>query len=289
MASIKQARTKRFSMGLEQLGMCLFEGASTTVTPAVVQGRVQHGLSNKEDIAKVEKFYGHKLDSDVDFWGTLVLSVQHTVSTLDLSSGEDILTIGVLKAQGKLSPTVADQDDPNENYQFVVVDEGAEATVTATLQRKRVTAMRKLSEIDEKDPDYMIALCKYMCSFQGGIKTKDQAFSKLAEFIEGKLTRKASEAVDYFLENIDPQFGGHTLKEQIFVRVDVEEAIKRNIIRLDRSRGVFTNSALPDSDYGRDKDAIVNFLLAITNADHLGSGSPKDEPYSIRLQLSRNK
>jgi hypothetical protein len=149
--------------------------------------------------------------------------------------------------------------------------------------------MRKLSEIDEKDPDYMIALCKYMCSFQGGIKTKDQAFSKLTEFIEGKITRKANEAVDYFLENVDPSFGGHTPKEQIFVRVDVEEAIKRNIIRLDRNRGVYTNSSLPDSDYGRDKDAVVNFLLAISNSDHLGSGSHKDEPYSIRLQLASNR
>ena len=41
-------------MGLERDGQCLFEGALTTVSPAIVRGQVIHGLTNNKDIKAVE-------------------------------------------------------------------------------------------------------------------------------------------------------------------------------------------------------------------------------------------
>ena len=289
MPTLKQAKPSRFSMGLEKLGMCLFEGATTTVCPPVVNNKVLHGLSSPADIKIVEAHYGHPM-TDYEFYGQLALTVPHTLHIIDPKNGEHLLTLGVLKVQGKLAPSVAEQADPNQNYQFVMEDLDAEAATGVSLYRKRTEAGAKLVNIDRDDPDYLIALCRFMAPHSAGVKTRDQAFAKLGEFIDGKLTRSSNEAVDYFNEHLDPAYGGQTPKEDIYIRVDVEEAIRLNIIRYDYQKTTYVNSAIPsDTNYGRSKEDVVNFLKSVSNLDHLGSGGAKDAPYSIRLQIAKQR
>lgn len=282
---LKQARTNRPSMGLERDGQCLFEGALTTVSPAIVRGQVIHGLTNSKDIKAVEDWYGQPF-KNLDFYGSLVLNVPHTLTVVDPSNGEDVLRMGVLAAQGKLAPSVQEQDDPNQNYQFVKYNPDAEANLKATLTTKRITASAKLVQIKEKEPDYLIALCAYICNNAAGIKGADAAFLKLGEYIEGKLTANKNDAVDYFLRTLDPVYGGEVTKDHVFVSVDAKRAIHLNVIRYDTSRGVHYNAALPESNYGRTFDEVVEFLSAFSNSDHLGGG-PKDTPYSVRGQIAR--
>jgi hypothetical protein len=288
MSYLVQAKTTRQSMGLETMGQCLFDGATTTVTPAVIQGKVIHGLTRQDDIKAVEGFYGKTFKDHVDFYASLVLEVPHTLSVLNRESGEDILKLGVLSAQGKLAPSIDEQDDPNAFYQFVERDDDKVAATDATLFSKRIDAYSYLKQIKDKEPDYMLALCHYICNFNSGVKKPDQAFKKLGEYIDGKITGdgKKNEAVNYFLRILDPAYGGEKPKEEVFVRVDVERAKSLHIIRFDRTRGVWYNAAIAGSDYGTRIEDVVEFLLAITNADHLGGG-PKDAEYSIRKQIAK--
>lgn len=275
-------------MGLEKDGQCLFDGATTTVTPALVQGRIQHGLSRPDDIKVVEAYYGKSLTKDTDYYATLLLEIPHTLTVLNKKNGEDVLKLGVLFAQGKLAPSVAEQDDPNANYQFVEHDDDAVAEVNATIYTKRAKATAKLVEIHEKEPKYLLALCHYICNFNSGVRKPDAAFLKLGEYIDGKLTDKKGEAVDFFLRHLDPIYGGVKPKEEVFVRVEVERAKSLHIIRFDPARGCWYNAAIPGSDYGKTIDNVVEFLLAQTNAEHLGGG-PKDQEFSIRFQIAKSE
>jgi len=272
-------------MGLEKMGINKFEEATTTLTPAILHGKVVHGLAGG-DVKLVESHYGRPF-SDTEFYGQLIITVEHTPTPIDPSNGEDILKLGLLKAEGKLAPSILDQDDVNKNYEFVLSEEGQDEEVKASVYRRRGKAIAALDEMDRKDRDYMVTVAKYLTNFSGGIKTTDQAYAKLTEFIEGKLSAKAGEAIDVFLDALDESYGGKLPRQELNVRVDIERALKTNIIRFDHSRGCYYNVANADSNYGRNKDEVVSYLLQPSNMDELGTGSSKDKPYSVRLQLHK--
>ncbi len=275
-------------MGLEEDGQCLFEGASTTVTPAIVNNKVMHGLKTPADIKKVEEGYGQPFTNLAFYGGAVQIPVSHTLDPVDPNNHIHILKMGVLAAQGKLAPSVQDEGDPNKFYQFVLEDPEAEKDLKMTLYDKRHDAIYKMRQIKDKEPGYLIALCSYICNFSSGEKKVSGAALKLGEFIEGKLSKNSNDAVDYFLQLLDPEYGGTKPKAEVIVRVEVEKAIHMGIIKKDRQKQVYYNGAMVDSDYGRTPDEVVTYLLSHTNADHLGGG-PKDEPYSIRKQIAQRE
>jgi hypothetical protein len=272
-------------MGLEEEGQCLFEGAVTTVSPAIVNSKVIHGLKAKEDIKKVEEGYGQPF-TNLAFWANISIPVSHTLDPVDPDSPQHILKMGVLSASGKLAPSVQDEADPNRFYQFVLEDPDAEKELKMSLYDKRHDAIYKMRQIKDKEPGYLIALCSYICNFNSGEKKVSGAALKLGEFIEGKLSKNSNDAVDYFLQILDPAYGGTKPKEEVIVRVEVEKAIHLGVIKKDRQKQIYYNGAMVDSDYGRTPDEVVSYLLAVSNADHLGGGQ-KDEPYAIRRQIAQ--
>lgn len=287
---LKQANSQRPAMGLENLGLSAFEGATTTYSPCIFKGKVQHGLTGKEDIKIVEEHYGMKLDDPTraNDWANLILSVNHDIVPLDLSNGEDLLRLSVLRAQGKLAPSIEEQADPNANYFFVLVDEGAEDEAKASIYARRTGAQIKLLEIKNDAPKYLLALSKYLINFQAGVNNVEAAYAKLCEYIDGKLTKgKKSDALDIFLRTLDPAYGGQTNREEIFLRVDIQKAINLQIIRRNDVKGHFYNAAIPDSNYGRTPDEVYSFLTLLSNTDQLGTGNDSDAPYAIRWQLKQ--
>lgn len=288
---LKQANSGRPAMGLEAVGLSVFEGATSTFSPVIVQGKVIHGIESKADIELVEKWYGYKFENPdhVDFWAQLMLTVEHGIMPLSYKNPEDILRISVLKAQGKLAPSIEEQGDPNAHYTFVLVDEGAEETVKASIYEKRALAQSKLTEIKEKSPRYMLSLAKYLINHQTHNQSATAAYAKLYEFIEGKLNAKKNEAVDTFLQTLDPSMGGSMPKEELLLRVDIQTAIARQIIRRNNANQVYYNVAVPDSNYGRTAEEVFGFLTQMQNADHMGTGNSTDTPYSIRYQLKQSE
>lgn len=291
MITIRQARTKKNKMGLEQMGIQLFEGAETQVTPAVINNKVFIGYDEKKEadtIKVIEKHYGRPL-TDLSFYGSLILRIQHMPFTIDPSNGEDLLKLGVLKAQGKLAPSASEQDDPNKDYQFVMFDERQESAIKLSVYQKRAKAASYLNTILEKDPDYLLALCHYNCNYSTGISSKEGAFVKLSELIDGKLSELKEVTVDSFLKSLDPVYGGDINKDWLMARVLVASALHYNILRYSSQKGYFYNVALPDGEnvsYGRNLDQVTDYLLQIHNSDHLGTGTDKDHPWAIRYQLS---
>ena len=279
---VKQANSGRAAMGLEQLGLSAFEGATTTFSPAIFRNQVIHGIENPADIELVENYYGMKFNDQDNLhkWGTLLLSMPHDVTPLDLTNGEDILRISVLKAQGKLAPSVEEQNAPNTNYMFVLLNEGAEEAVKSSIYERRTEALATLLKIKKEAPNYLMALSKYLINFQSGVNDPNATYAKLVEYIDGKVTKgKKSEALDTFIRTIDPKYGGDTPKEEIFLRVDIQKAIHLHIIRRNDAKGHFYNAAIPDSNYGRTLDEVYSFLTQLSNSDHLGTGNADDSPY----------
>lgn len=290
MITLKQARTKNFKMGLEQMGIQLFEGAETHLTPAIVGNKVQTGydeVREKETIKIIENHYGRPL-TDLNFYGSLILVIPHSASTLDPKNGVDLLKLGVLRAKGKLAPTVADQDDVNKNYQFVMVDERQEASLEASIYKKRGQAHSIITEIMKDDPAYLIALCQYNCNYASNIKSAEAAYVKLVKLIDGNLSEKKEATLDSFMSSLDPKYGGDINKVWLATRVIVAAAVYFNIIRFSSQKGYFYNTALPDGEgveYGRNLEGVTDFLTRMENSDHIGTGTEKDHPWSIRYQL----
>lgn len=292
MIHIQQAKTNRAAMGLEKHGLSVFENANTTYSPAVVGGKVMHGLESREDIKVVEEYFGHSLSSssDLKFWANVVVTMPHTNYIINPNSGPDVLLMGLLKASGELAPSIEEQADPNRRYKFVLYNATAidEAKASVTLRRGKMVT--KLTELYEKEPKYIIALCRYLWDFrEGQIRNAEQAFGKLTEFIEGKMTKGSkSDPIEKLKDALDPKYGGNLSKETLYISLDVRDAIALNIIRFDTGKQYFFNAAAEGSNYGRTTEEVLRFLAAVTNSDHLGAGSKDDQPYSIRLQLSKH-
>lgn len=284
---LKQANTGKPAMGLETQGLQLFEPAFTTISVPVVGNTVYHGLTNESDISKVETYYGRKFTERPDLWGQVSIDVPHTVVPVDPNNAEHILMIGLLRFNDWLAPSLADEKNPNKNYKFVLYSEEKEAEISATTHRRKAAMIAVISEIDVKDPEYLITLARTLCNFSAGIKTKDQAMLKLSEFLDGKLSNMSvSECVEVFRKTLDPIYGGDTTKESLFMDLIVNDAITNNIIRWYQPKGYYYNPAVPDGvglSYGRTKKEVAEFLSAISNSDHYAGSE-----YAV-LDLLKNK
>lgn len=277
-------------MGYEDLGLNCNENAFTMTQMSYKDGVWAHGLS-AEDQKKVEKYYNRSFSKaeDSPFWASKVFKVPHTNDMIDPNSPEDILKLGVLTATGLLAPNTSEQDNPHRSYRFVLVNPGKDEEKEATLYQRRFKAAGYLDQIKSEEERYLVYLSKYLLNNQSGVMSTPQtAFVKLAKYIQGELEgSNKNDAVDLFLASLDPKYGGTKSKDELYLEVDVNDAIKRQIIRMDRNRQVFYNPMIPDSDYGRNITEVVNFLSNPKNMDHLGTGSDSDSVYAIRYQLAK--
>lgn len=278
-------------MGLERYKLNSFEGAEQTVSPVIFRNKVQHGLKTQADIDLVESHYNMSFTDPARFgdWAGIFIRVPHIEYIIDLKNGQDVLMLGLLAEQGYLAPSIAEQGDVNKRYKFVLHNEAEIDELKVSIYARRAKAISKITEILEKEPKYLVAVCRYLLSSSTGIQNKNQAFVKLTEYIEGKLSvdGKKGEAVDTVLAALDPSYGGSLTKETLYISLDVSDAIYHNIIRYDNTKQFYYNVAAEGSNYGRTRDDVMAYLSAVTNADHLGTGSFDDAPYSVRYQLEK--
>ncbi len=279
---IKQAKPKSFKMGLEERGLSLFENAITTFDIPFTNNTFQHGLDS-EDQAIVEKYFGWKFNepADRENWMSLTLELKHTINPLDPKNNpRDLLTISVAKTIGYAAENAEQAADPMSDYKFVIYNESEELEVTASYYGKLDEAIIQLAGM-KNEKKYILAIAKYILPSAAGInQDTSKAYTKLREYINGDLTKGKNEAVDNFLKvtGID--------KKLLYVTVDFKEAYNKNIIRTNDKQQYY--NPMSKSVYGKNEEAVIKYLMNVKNQDELGTGTSKDEPYSIRYQLKNH-
>lgn len=279
MIVIQQAATDQFRLGLEQEGKQLYELAASTYEIPVVNGKLNHGLTPDE--AKiVEAFYGLQFDNPDhrSSWTNIVLEIKHSMKVINPSNPQDLLLLGVLKANGILATSTEDvQMDPQAKYVFVLRNEGDEERQKATLYERLDENITRLSQINKESKKYLMALAKYLTNSLT-IGTDQLAYTKLRDYIDGKYTRTQKEALNRFETTLEMD------KTRLYTIVDVKEALYRNIIRRDINQRFY--NPLTTTVYGKTEEEVVDFLMRVENQDELGVGVDAP-PYSIRKQLTK--
>lgn len=269
-------------MGLETLGMSCFEGAMTTICiPKTSKGWL-HGLT-PDEVRVVERHYNRSFSNpDHDsFWAQESFDIPHTGLQLDLDYPPDLLKLSVAKVIGYVT------SDPSvqHNYWFVVYDEAKEESLKAKLYENKAKANAILEKLRSEDSVYMIALARKISGYAKSIVTAQGAFVTLYEYIEGEHAKNKAVNIQVFLDSVDPSLGGKVPKQRTIIEGAVRTAIQINVIRYDVNRVVYYNAALPESNYGRSEEEVVNFLLNEGNAHHLGTGGEQDQPFAILRQI----
>lgn len=278
MLSIKQAPTT-----FKKLGNTIrkFEGTESTFEIPYVKKKWLHGLRSNKEIQKVESHYGRSFSNpeDNEFWGSLKFSLNHFIEPLSgLDNPEDLLKVRVLEASKILTSSYQDFiSNENGDRDFILYDENEETSVTASLYEKRDLAVAELVNI-KKTPKYLIAVAKSLLPVNMSIPSKDAAYVKLREYIDGKVIKNKTEAVDKFLACLEKD------KSILYVEVDFDEAFRKNVIRKNSNKRFY--NPMTGVEYGKTKDEAVSFLMNPKNQDELGTGLKGDEPYSIRAQLN---
>lgn len=300
MPILKQVTSAVPAMGLEQVGKSLFEGASSFFQIPQKNGKFVLDLPDPE-LKHVEKYYGCKISDEKanEVYGSLMIEVSHIPKPIDYKNAEHLLMLGIIRTLGLLAPS-EDAVNPNKNYKFVIEDLEAQNTVKTNLYQKRGKAIVILNDLYKNQPKYLVAIAKYLINFGGklslnstkqlnlrsGVRyNSEMAFNSLMEFIDGKLTNKANESVDLFLDAVDVKMGGKLPISELYTRVDVYDAVSKGVLKV--ADGYFYNPMVPETRYGRTTEEILNFLQDPTNSDHLGVGNESDMPFSIRRQLKK--
>lgn len=283
MASIKQAPSTSFKLGLEKTGLQYFEITSSSYEIPFIGGKWQHGLTEDEKEI-VENHYGHKFEDPASnsFWGDISFPLDHTIQGINLKENpEDLLLVGVLKYMKIISPTVEDAHSPMSGYGFMVTDEDKEEEMKATLYERTDSAISNLLEI-KKTKKYLLAFAKYLLPPSIGIgDDTNRAYTKIRDFLDLKLktslnpSKKAALSVFENTLNVD--------KGVLYTTVDFKEALKKNIIRVNGDNYFFNVSS--GTQLGKNEEECVRFLMNPKNQDELGTGNKNDKNYSIRYQL----
>lgn len=276
---IKQAPSNEFRLGLEKQNLNMFENTENTFEiPMDLGGKFLHGL-NDEEKKIVEEHYNHQFDNKehMEFWSNLTFKLLGTLNALEPNHPETILQLGVLNAMKQTAPSLEDASNPMANYKWIVYKEGEEEEMKATYYEKLDDAIVQLSKL-RSVKKYLLAIAKYLLPSSAGIgNNTEKAYVKLREFIEGKLTKKKNEPVDKFLSSLNID------KELLYCTIDFRTAFRKNVIRKN-SKGYYYNP-LSSTEYGKNEDAVVKFLMNPKNQEELGTGGKDDPNYSIRYQL----
>lgn len=278
---IKQAKSGDFKLGLEREGLSHFVNTQSTYEIPYIKGKFQADLT-EEQIKIVENHYGYTWNGstkeDFEFWSSLTLPpLKHRMAAFSVTEPEDIILVGVLKYMGVAAPSLGESQNAMGNYKFVIHNQKEEEAHKTSIFENRHMAIANLFKIKDQKK-FLVALCKYLLPANASIigMTKERAYNLLSEFVEGK-HGKAKESLDRF--NAATSLN----KELLYVTVDFKDAYRKNIIRKN-DRNMFYN-ALSGTEYGKNEEAAIEFLLDPKNQDELGLDSKDDKPYSIRKQL----
>ncbi len=264
----------RPNMGLSTLGYTVNPSAQTTFTiPYTSQGYL-HGL-DAANLKFVQDSLGKSFSNpaDFDYWATLMLTIKHNNNQQVGMGPLDILGLSVAKVLGYVSET------PSRESDFIIFDEGKDIRQRETIFEKRNKAASSLEEVKSNTPDLLVPLANYVLGYDSGIKTPASAYVRLSEYLDGSTAVSKNAAVDSF--NSAVQVNPAMLRIQYIMKM----SIRLNIIRFDKVKNGWVNSALPDIVLGRDESEVLHFLMQPQNSDHVGTGTDSDVAHSLSLQL----
>lgn len=281
--TIDQVKTEDFRLGLEKEGMQVYPDATQSFPIPRVKGKWNHGLT-KEEQKIVETFYGYSFENPAhnEFWGDITFTIKNHLSSLDMSSGDNILKVSIMKQLGMCASSMDEvEENPNNKYVFVVKDRNEDNNKKLSLYLRQDKAKAELLKIMNTSGKYLRAL-----AFVGTPNpyelgdSNELAYTRLRELITGEFTNKKSEGIDKFNTILEID------KPRLYCMVDVKKAIRKNIIR--RNAKMEYYNPVSGVVYGKGEERVVTYLLDPTNQDEYGTS--KDAPqFSIKKQLERIK
>lgn len=272
-----------FKLGLEQEGLNSYPTSSNTFEIPQINGEFKHGLTD-EQLEFVEKAYGRSFSNPDDrlFWSNFSFDLKNYLQTVDMQNPEHVLMMGSARQLGYCAGNMEEVEaNPLHQYIYVINDKNAQFERKLSLYEKQDEAIVVLDRVKKNSKKRLIALAYMSTPNPSEIGTNDRtAYTRLRELIDGKYNKTKIEGINAFnrVVELDP--------ERLYCQVDVERSIRKNIIRRN-GKGHYYNP-LSDVEYGRSKDAIVDFLLNPKNQDEYG-GIPDAPAYSIISQLKKSE
>lgn len=269
---IRQNTEQANIMGMEKYGISMFPNTSVGFSVPFINGEFKHNL-NAEELKAVQKYYGVTFASErgKEFYSNLVMTIPTGVYTLNLDDPKDILFYKVTLGTGAIAPNLKTAKNPMCKSLFYFYDSEEEEKLVASENSKMTDAIIALADIKAKDPDRLVILAKYL--LKKNKFTVDTAFNTLSN----KIVKDAKTFVPAFNTALNSD------KKLVKVTVQVLEAIDRGILKRNKS-GQFVNP-ITGTEYGRNHDEIINFLINPKNSDELGTGGDKDKPGSLENLL----
>jgi hypothetical protein len=238
--------------------------------------KFNHGLS-KEEQERVEAHYGRSFENpnDLEFWSNINFEIKHDVEPVDMENPPDLLKVRAFQALKSLG-NFNDIISGDSTSDFMLTDESKETELEATLYEKRDLAIAKLIQV-KQSTKYCIGIAKFLLPGSIKISTLDDAYTKIRQFLDGKIIKGSNEAIRQFNNACDLP------KDELYVTVDFNEALRKNIIRKNAD-GKFHNP-LTGTEYGKTSKQSIMYLMQPSNQEEIGAGGKSDKPYSIRYQL----
>jgi hypothetical protein len=280
---VKQAPPKNgvFKLGLEKYGESMFNGADSSFPIPIKNNKFVHGLS-EADQKVVEQHYGLQFDNPEHkaAWGNMSFTMRHTLNALDPKNNpEDLLTLSVLKQMSLAASSLEElKDNPMVNYNFVISDDDQEIEAKASVYERTDEAIVALNTL-KKSEKHLLAVSRLLIPRTMGVgSSKELAYLKLREFIEGLIVKNKGEALTRFEQALEME------KEKLYLITDFREAYARNIIRKDKKNGFY--NPITEASYGKTEEEALKYLADPKNQGELGTGRKDDEQYTIRYQLN---
>lgn len=268
-------------MGLEQYGFSVFPGCSTSFEIPWINGRPNIGLEEKKDKDKREKFenfWGVKFDSEEGrkFLSEYEIKLNHDINAFDPDNNiRDAWNLHLLQVNQGIGIVAVNDDVINEvavnNFRFKISDDNRDLEQEVSKKTTLAKASSELLKLFESSSNRVVLLAKYIFPAGSGISTKNQAYSRLDQYIKGvKDAEKFLNAL-----KLEPEY--------IDIVVKVKEAIFRGIIRVNNDGRYMIQ--MSGTILGRTEEEVVNYCLNPANADIVGTGGKTDSPSSLTSLL----
>lgn len=248
-------------------------------------GHYRHGVPEDcEDRTFIEQSLGFKLDEPTDpkykeYFQELRIDLSE-INFYNKDNPEHLLIIYALQAdKTDVANSIDDANASMSPKPFVIERIGEDEGDKAGKKKKLNGAYAKLADLDENNPDFMVALANFIAPTSIGRLNPNTAYLFIDEFLKGKYNNGSElEAVNQFNKLLSDS------KDKIIVGSVVKEAIFKNVIRKEQSKYV---NGLSKTVLGNTEIDVINFLLKDENQEELGMGLPTDQSWSIREQLRR--
>jgi len=267
-------------MGLEDFGMSVFPGCTTSIEIPMINGKYNIGLDNDPVLKKeFEEHFNINFDSPQgqEFLENYTIKIDHEIMAFDpKNSIEHKWLLHLLKVNSGMGiiaiNDAALDSSPINTFKFKIVDETFELEERVSKKTVKANAYQLLDKYNKPSSNRLILLANYLFPHAGIGENKNLAFDKLEDFIN---TSYANTQKFIEISNLDPEY--------IELVVKIKKAINFNIIRMGKDGQYVLNST--DSKLGRTEDEVISFFKILSNKDLLGSNSKDDLPYSITSQL----